>query len=64
MKKGPLAESYWATVGLVAAALTPFLVLSSALFPLQEVVGKGTGLSESALAMTNGMANAAYCSGC
>src|SRR3954469_13103830 len=63
MRKGPLADSYWATVGLVTAALTPFLVLSSALFPLQEVVVKGTGLSESALEMTNGMANAAYCFG-
>lgn len=61
--KGPLADSYWAAVALVLMALTPFLVLSSATFPLQEVLGKGTGLSESAFELTSGMANAAYCFG-
>jgi MFS family permease len=61
--RGPLADSYWAAVVLVLVALTPYLVLSSAVFPLQETLAKGTGLSESALDMTNGMANAAYCFG-
>jgi MFS family permease len=61
--KGPLAESYWSAVALVLFALTPFLVLSSAIFPLEEVLEKGTGLSESGLELTNAMANAAYCFG-
>jgi MFS family permease len=61
--RGPLADSYWAAVALVLTALTPFLVLSAAVFPLQEVLGKGTGLTEGGLEMTNGMANAAYCFG-
>lgn len=61
--KGPLAGNYWAAVALVLMALTPFLVLSSALFPLQEAVEKGTGLSESGFQLTNAMANAAYCFG-
>jgi MFS family permease len=61
--KGPLADSYSAAVALVLMALTPFLVLSSAVFPLGEVLAKGTGLTESGLQMTNGMADAAYCFG-
>jgi MFS family permease len=61
--RGPLADSYWAAVVLVLLALTPFLVLSSAVFPLQETLAKGTGLSEGSLEMTSGMADAAYCFG-
>ena len=61
--KGPLADSYWSAVLLVLLALTPFLVLSSATFPLTEVLEKGTGLDESGLELTNAMANAAYCFG-
>jgi MFS family permease len=61
--RGPLADSYWAAVALVLMALTPFLVLSSAVFPLQEVLAKGTGLTEGGLELTNGMADAAYCFG-
>jgi MFS family permease len=61
--RGPLAESYWAAVALVLLALTPFLVLSSALFPMQEVLAKGTGLTEGGVQMANGMADAAYCFG-
>jgi MFS family permease len=61
--KGPLADSYWAAVALVLLALTPFLVLTSATFSLNELIGKDVGLSESGLEMTTGMANAAYCFG-
>jgi MFS family permease len=61
--KGPLADSYWSAVLLVLLALTPFLVLSSAIFPLGEVLEKGTGLDESGLQLTNAMADAAYCFG-
>jgi MFS family permease len=62
-RKGPLADSYWAAVGLVLMALTPFLVLSSAIFPMQEVLEKEVGLSEPAFQLTNSMANAGYCFG-
>src|SRR4051812_4605272 len=61
--KGPLADSYWSAVLLVLLALTPFLVLSSAIFPLKEVLEKGTGLDESGLELTNAMADGAYCFG-
>jgi MFS family permease len=61
--KGPLADSYWSAVLLVLLALTPFLVLSSAIFPLKEVLEKGTGLDASGLELTNALANAAYCFG-
>lgn len=61
--KGPLADSYWSAVALVLMALTPFLVLSSAVFPMQEMLVKGTGLSEGGLELTNGMADAGYCFG-
>jgi MFS family permease len=61
--KGPLADSYWSAVLLVLLALTPFLVLSSAIFPLSELLEKGTGLDESGLELTNSMADAAYCLG-
>lgn len=61
--KGPLADSYWSAVALVLLALTPFLVLSSALFPLQEALAGGTGLGEHGLQLTDAMADAAYCFG-
>lgn len=61
--KGPLADSYWSAVLLVLLALTPFLVLSSATFPLSELLEKGTGLDASGLELTNAMADAAYCFG-
>jgi MFS family permease len=60
---GPLADSYWAAVALVIFALTPFLVLTSAVSSLNEMIGASLGLSEAALTMTTGMANAAYCFG-
>jgi MFS family permease len=61
--RGPLAESYPAAVALVLLALTPFLVLTSATFPLSELIGKQVGLSSAGMEMTTGMANAAYCFG-
>lgn len=62
-RKGPLADSYWAAVALVILALTPFLVLTSAISSLNELIGKSLHLSEPELEMTTGMANAAYCFG-
>jgi MFS family permease len=61
--KGPLANRYPAAVGLVVFALIPYLALSSALTPLQMVLSKSLPLSPQALALTNGMANAAYAVG-
>jgi MFS family permease len=62
-RKGPLADSYWAAVALVILALTPFLVLTSSVSSLSEMIGRSVHLSEAALEMTSGMANAAYCFG-
>jgi MFS family permease len=61
--RGWLAGSYWAAVLLVVCALVPFLGLSSAVGPLQTVLGKGVGLSPQALQLTLGMSNAAYALG-
>lgn len=62
-EQGPLADSYWAAVALVIFALTPFLVLTSGVSSLDEMIGRSLGLGEAALTMTTGMANAAYCFG-
>jgi MFS family permease len=58
--RGPLADSYPAAVVLVVCALVPYLVLTTAMTPLQQLVQKDTGLSPQALQLTGGMANAAY----
>jgi MFS family permease len=62
-RKGPLADNYWAAVALVTLALTPFLVLTSAVGSLDELIGGSLHLSQAELGMTTGMANAAYCFG-
>ncbi|HET8978379.1 MAG TPA: MFS transporter [Solirubrobacteraceae bacterium] len=61
--RGPLADSYPAAVALVVFALIPYLALTSALTPLQQVLGTGVGLSPQALQLTTGMANAGYAFG-
>jgi MFS family permease len=61
--RGPLAESYPAAVVLVLLALTPFLVLTSATFPLEDLIREGVGLSPTDMELSAGMANAAYCFG-
>ncbi|MCW2966816.1 MAG: putative transrane efflux protein [Solirubrobacteraceae bacterium] len=61
--KGPLADSYPSAVALVVFALTPYLVLSTALTPLTPLLAKGVGLSPQGLQLTSGMANAAYAFG-
>jgi MFS family permease len=48
---------------MVVCALVPFLGLSSALGPLQAIIGHDVGLSPQAMSLTNGMANAAYALG-
>lgn len=61
--KGPLANSYVSAVALVVFALTPYLVLSTALTPISPLLAKSVGLSKQGLALTNGMANAGYAFG-
>ncbi len=61
--RGPLAGNYWAAVSMVLCALTPFLVLSAAVSPLQTLIAHGVGLSNSGMEMSAGMADAAYCFG-
>jgi MFS family permease len=61
--RGPLADSYGGAVLLVLLALTPYLVLSTALQPLQPLIAKDLGLSARAMGLTSGMANAAYAFG-
>lgn len=61
--RGPLADSYSGAVLLVLLALTPYLVLSTALQPLQPLIAKDLGLSARTMGLTAGMANAAYAFG-
>lgn len=48
---------------MVVAALTPFLVLSSALPAVEGMVAAGVGLGRSGIEMSAAMADAAYCFG-
>src|SRR3954454_10754020 len=61
--KGPLRDSYRSAVALVLCALTPYLVLSTALVPLTPVLAPSVGLGRQGLELTTGMANAAYAFG-
>ncbi|HWF73813.1 MAG TPA: MFS transporter [Solirubrobacteraceae bacterium] len=61
--RGPLANSYPAAVALVVFALVPYLALTAAFAPLTPVLVKSLGLSQQALQLTSGMANAAYAFG-
>ena len=61
--RGPLADSYAGAALLVAFALIPYLVLASAITPLESLISKQVGLSPQALQTTSGMANAGYAFG-
>ena len=61
--RGPLADSYPAAAALVVFALVPYLVLTSALAPMQMTLTRAIGLSPQALETTTGMANAGYAFG-
>jgi MFS family permease len=61
--RGPLADSYPAAVALVVFALIPYLVLTSSLTPLTPVLAKSLHLTPQSVALTSGMANAAYAFG-
>lgn len=61
--RGPLADSYVAAAALVAFALIPYLALTSAIGPLQQVIARDVGMSAQSLQTTTGMANAGYAFG-
>ena len=61
--RGPLADSYPASVALVVFALIPYLALSAALTPLQPVLAKSLPLSRQTLELGTGLANGAYAFG-
>lgn len=63
MPRGPLADRYPGAVALVLLALTPYLVLTTALQPLQQLISADLHLSAHALQLTDAMSNAAYAAG-
>jgi MFS family permease len=62
--RGPLVESYPSAVVLVLLALCPYLALTTASLPLEPLIHRDVGVSETWLALTAGLANAAYSFGC
>ena len=63
-RRGPLVESYPSAVVLVLLALCPYLALTTASLPLAPLIHRDVGVSETWLALTAGLANAAYSFGC
>lgn len=63
MRQGPLAGRYPAVATMVVFALVPFLALSGAFSPLTPILARQLHMSAQALALTSGMANAAYAVG-
>jgi MFS family permease len=61
--RGPLADAYPGAVVLVLLALTPYLMLSTAIAPLDSLFQQDLGLSETATQVITGLANAAYAFG-
>jgi MFS family permease len=62
--RGPLVNSYPSAVALVLLALCPFLVLTTAGLPLEPLIGKDAGVSQTWLQLTAGISNAFYSFGC
>ncbi len=63
MRQGPLAGRYPAVATMVVFALVPFLALSGSFAPLTPILGRQLHMTPQALALTTGMANAAYALG-
>jgi MFS family permease len=61
--RGPLADSYPGAVVLVVCALLPYLILSTSITAITPLIEKDVGISEHALQLTSGFANAAYAVG-
>src|SRR3954451_23191696 len=62
--RGPLVNSYPSAVALVLLALCPFLVLTTAGLPLEPLIGRDAGVSQTWLQLTAGISNAFYSFGC
>jgi MFS family permease len=58
-----LADSYVGAAAMVVFALVPYLALTSAGQPLQQLIGASVHVSPQALQTTDGMANAGYAFG-
>ncbi len=63
MRQGPLAGRYPAVAAMVLLALIPYLALSAALEPLTSIIGNDLGAGAQAMALSSGLANAAYAVG-
>jgi MFS family permease len=63
MRQGPLAGRYPAVAAMVLLALIPYLALSAALDPLTGIIGEQLHAGPQALALSGGLANAAYAVG-
>ncbi len=63
MRQGPLAGRYPAVAAMVLLALIPYLALSAALEPLTSIIGAEFHAGPQALALSSGLANAAYAVG-
>jgi MFS family permease len=63
MRQGPLAGRYPAVAAMVLLALIPYLALSAALEPLTTIIGHDIGAGTQAMALSSGLANAAYAVG-
>ena len=63
MRRGPLAGVYPAAAGMVVLFLVPYLALSSALGPLQSIIGRQLHMSAQRISLSFGMANAGYAVG-
>lgn len=61
--KGPLAQRYVPAVMLVVCALVPYLVLSTALTPVEQGIGKDLAMSKQSLQLVVSLADAAYAFG-
>jgi len=63
MRQGPLAGRYPAAAAMVMFALIPYLALSAAIGPVSGIIGRDLHMSDQALSLASGMANAAYALG-
>ena len=63
MRRGPLADRYWAAASMVVFALVPYLALSAAIGPITPIIARQLHMSRQTMALASGMGNAAYAVG-
>ncbi len=63
MRRGPLAQHYWAVAAMVVCALVPYLALSAAIGPIEETITRQLHMSRQTMALASGMGNAGYAVG-